>query len=186
MGLYGSVYMLALFLGLVRGHSPLDIGEIMMVSGAAQLAMAPVAALLETRMDYRLLVAIGFGPFGLGVAAERPCHAGKAISGPVLAANPARAGGDAVHPARHPPGAGRLGGKGRRRRQRVVQPDAQSRRRHRHRPWSTRSVATLRTAAMSTALVTRLQARGRRRGPAGGPFRPPPRFAAMPWDRWMR
>ena len=51
MGLYGSIYLLALFLGLVRGHTPLVIGEIMMVSGAAQLLMAPVAALLETRMN---------------------------------------------------------------------------------------------------------------------------------------
>ena len=67
MGLYGSVYMLALFLGLVRGHSPLEIGEIMMVSGAAQLLMAPVAALLESRMDNRLLVAIGYVLFGLGL-----------------------------------------------------------------------------------------------------------------------
>ena len=67
MGLYGSVYMLALFLGLVRGHSPLEIGEIMMVSGAAQLLTAPVAAWLESRMDNRLLVAIGFVLFGLGL-----------------------------------------------------------------------------------------------------------------------
>ena len=67
MGLYGSVYMLALFLGLVRGHTPLVIGEIMMVSGAAQLAMAPVAALLESRMNPRLLTAIGFVLFGAGL-----------------------------------------------------------------------------------------------------------------------
>ena len=31
-----------------------------MVSGAAQLVMAPVAALLEMRMNPRLLIAIGF------------------------------------------------------------------------------------------------------------------------------
>ena len=68
MGLFGSVYMLAIFLGLVRGHTPLEIGEIMMVSGAAQLAMAPVAALLEKYMDARLLTAIGFLVFGLGLA----------------------------------------------------------------------------------------------------------------------
>ena len=70
MGLYGSVYMLALFLGLVRGHTPLVIGEIMMVSGAAQLVTAPVAALLETRMNARLLTAIGFATFGLGLFAN--------------------------------------------------------------------------------------------------------------------
>jgi DHA2 family multidrug resistance protein len=67
MGLYGSVYMLALFLGLVRGHSPLEIGEIMMVSGAAQLLTAPLAAILEPRLDARLLTGIGFLLFGLGL-----------------------------------------------------------------------------------------------------------------------
>jgi MFS transporter, DHA2 family, multidrug resistance protein len=67
MGLFGSVYMLALFLGLVRGHNPLEIGEIMIVSGAAQLVMAPVAALLESRVDNRLLLFFGYGLFGLGL-----------------------------------------------------------------------------------------------------------------------
>ncbi|HEY5347939.1 MAG TPA: DHA2 family efflux MFS transporter permease subunit [Rhizomicrobium sp.] len=72
-GLYGSVYILSLFLGLVRGHSPLEIGEIMMVSGAAQLLMSPIAALLETRFDPRLLTAIGFGLFGVGLLANGFC-----------------------------------------------------------------------------------------------------------------
>lgn len=67
MGLYGSVYLLSIFLGFVRGHSPLVIGEIMMVSGAAQLLAAPVAAVLETRVDPRLLTGVGFGLFGLGL-----------------------------------------------------------------------------------------------------------------------
>jgi DHA2 family multidrug resistance protein len=67
MGLYGSVYLLSIFLGFVRGHSPLVIGEIMMVSGIAQLLMAPVAAVLETRVDPRLLTGVGFGMFGLGL-----------------------------------------------------------------------------------------------------------------------
>ncbi|HEY4076656.1 MAG TPA: DHA2 family efflux MFS transporter permease subunit, partial [Rhizomicrobium sp.] len=44
LGLYGSVYLLSLFLGLVRGHAPLAIGGILVVSGAAQLLTAPVAA----------------------------------------------------------------------------------------------------------------------------------------------
>ena len=51
LGLYGSVYLLALFLGLIREHSPLEIGKIMIVSGAAQLVTAPIAAWLETRDD---------------------------------------------------------------------------------------------------------------------------------------
>jgi DHA2 family multidrug resistance protein len=70
MGLYGSVYLLSIFLGAVRGHSPLEIGEIMIVSGAAQLLMAPIAAIAEPRMDPRLLTAIGFGLFGAGLLAN--------------------------------------------------------------------------------------------------------------------
>ena len=67
LGLYGSVYLLAMFLGLMRGHSPLEIGEIMIVSGAAQLMTAPIAALLEARTNPRLLTAIGFGLFAAGM-----------------------------------------------------------------------------------------------------------------------
>jgi DHA2 family multidrug resistance protein len=70
MGLYGSVYLLSIFLGAVRGHSPLEIGEIMVVSGAAQLLMAPIAAAIEPRVDPRLLTAVGFGVFGVGLAAN--------------------------------------------------------------------------------------------------------------------
>ena len=69
-GLYGSSYILALFLGLVRGHTPLVIGEIMMVSGAIQLLMAPVAAWTEIRIDARILLATGFACFGLGLFAN--------------------------------------------------------------------------------------------------------------------
>jgi len=69
-GLYGSGYILALFLGLVRGHTPLVIGEIMVVSGAAQLLMAPVAAFAETKVNCRLLIALGFLLFGLGLFAN--------------------------------------------------------------------------------------------------------------------
>jgi DHA2 family multidrug resistance protein len=68
IGLYGCVYLLAIFLGLVRKHSALEIGEIMIVMGAAQLLTAPLAAWLEIRVDPRLLTAIGFGLFGIGLA----------------------------------------------------------------------------------------------------------------------
>jgi MFS transporter, DHA2 family, multidrug resistance protein len=70
LGLYGSVYLLALFLGLVRDHSPLEIGTIMIVSGAAQLLTAPVAAYLESKMDPRLLTAVGYGLFASGLIAN--------------------------------------------------------------------------------------------------------------------
>ncbi|MGZ5935516.1 MAG: DHA2 family efflux MFS transporter permease subunit [Rhizomicrobium sp.] len=67
LGLYGSVYLLAIFLGLIREHSPLEIGKIMIVSGAAQLATAPIAAWLETRTNPRLLTAVGYGLFAAGM-----------------------------------------------------------------------------------------------------------------------
>ena len=66
IGLYGATYLLPLFLGLVRYYDALDIGEIMMVTGATQLLAAPVAAVLEQRWDARLLIALGFGLFALG------------------------------------------------------------------------------------------------------------------------
>jgi MFS transporter, DHA2 family, multidrug resistance protein len=69
-GLYGSVYLLPLFLGYVRHHSPLEIGTIMLVSGAAQLLAAPIAAPLEARYDRRWLAAFGYGIFGAGLLAN--------------------------------------------------------------------------------------------------------------------
>ncbi|MES1200388.1 MAG: DHA2 family efflux MFS transporter permease subunit [Pseudomonadota bacterium] len=66
-GIYGSVYALALFLGLVRGHSPLEIGIIMLVSGVAQFIVAPFAAVLETKVWPKLLVFVGFATFGIGL-----------------------------------------------------------------------------------------------------------------------
>jgi DHA2 family multidrug resistance protein len=70
LGLYGSVYLLALFLGLVREHSPLQIGTVMIVSGAAQLCTAPVAAWLESKIDPRILTAFGYSLFAAGLIAN--------------------------------------------------------------------------------------------------------------------
>ena len=70
MGLYASVYLLPLFLGLVRGHTPLEIGEIMIVGGVAQLLAAPVAAAAEKRYNPVLLTAIGYALFAAGLIAD--------------------------------------------------------------------------------------------------------------------
>lgn len=69
-GLYGSVYLLPLFLGFVRQHSALEIGEIMIVTGAAQLVTAPIAAVLEKRIDPGLLTACGYALFAAGLLAN--------------------------------------------------------------------------------------------------------------------
>ena len=71
IGLFGSVYLMPVFLAFVRGHDALQIGTIMLVTGAAQLLMAPIAVALERRLDARLLTAAGFAVFatGLGLSA---------------------------------------------------------------------------------------------------------------------
>src|SRR5689334_4409286 len=43
VGLFGSVYLMPVFLAYVRGHNALAIGEIMLVTGVTQLVAAPVA-----------------------------------------------------------------------------------------------------------------------------------------------
>jgi DHA2 family multidrug resistance protein len=67
MGLFGSVYLMPVFLAGVRGHDALEIGRIMLVTGVAQLVAAPVAVALERRIDARWMVAFGFVLFGIGL-----------------------------------------------------------------------------------------------------------------------
>ena len=55
-----------------RQSTPIEIGEIIMVSGAVQLLAAPIAAFLESRLDGRLLLAFGYGLFGIGLDAYWP------------------------------------------------------------------------------------------------------------------
>ncbi len=67
IGLFASVYLMPVFLGLVRGMNPLEIGLIMLVTGVAQLITAPIAVQLELRVDARLLSALGFAGFAIGL-----------------------------------------------------------------------------------------------------------------------
>jgi DHA2 family multidrug resistance protein len=68
IGLFGSVYLMPVFLAFVRHHDALEIGEIMLVTGVTQLVMAPVAVVLERRIEPRLLTALGFAVFAVGLA----------------------------------------------------------------------------------------------------------------------
>ena len=67
VGLFGSVYLMPVFLAFVRGHDALEIGSTMLVTGVAQLAIAPIAVALERRVDARLLTGVGFALFALGL-----------------------------------------------------------------------------------------------------------------------
>ena len=68
IGLFGSVYLMPVFLAFARGHHALRIGEIMLVTGVAQLVTAPLAVALERRVDARWLAGFGFLLFGAGLA----------------------------------------------------------------------------------------------------------------------
>ncbi len=67
IGLFGSVYLMPVFLAFVRGHNSLEIGTIMLVTGIVQLITAPIAVALEQRVEARILTAVGFGLFALGL-----------------------------------------------------------------------------------------------------------------------
>jgi len=74
VGLFGSVYLMPVFLAFVRRHDAFEIGTIMLVTGVAQLVTAPFAAILESRIGARLLTACGFAllAVGLGLSAFQP------------------------------------------------------------------------------------------------------------------
>jgi DHA2 family multidrug resistance protein len=67
VGLFGSVYLMPVFLAYVRHHDAFEIGTIMLVTGVAQLVTAPIAGAMESRIDPRWLSATGFGLFALGL-----------------------------------------------------------------------------------------------------------------------
>jgi MFS transporter, DHA2 family, multidrug resistance protein len=67
VGLFGSVYLMPVFLAYVRQHDAFEIGTIMLVTGVAQLIAAPVAGWMESRYDPRYLSAAGFALFALGL-----------------------------------------------------------------------------------------------------------------------
>ncbi len=68
IGLYGSVYLMPVFLAYVRRHDALAIGETMLVTGAAQLVAAPLVVWLERYVCARLLTGMGFLMLAGGLA----------------------------------------------------------------------------------------------------------------------
>jgi DHA2 family multidrug resistance protein len=66
-GLYGSVYVVPLYLGRVRGYSALEIGLTMMVTGLFQALSAPLAGNLAKHVDLRWMLGCGLALFGGGL-----------------------------------------------------------------------------------------------------------------------
>jgi len=65
MGLYGSSYLLPLFLGQIAGYSPMQIGEVIAWMGLPQLFVMPFVARLSQRVDNRLMCMFGLAMFGI-------------------------------------------------------------------------------------------------------------------------
>jgi MFS transporter, DHA2 family, multidrug resistance protein len=66
-GIYGTTYLIPLFLAQVRGFSSMQIGETVVVAGLAQMAMSPFSAKLARNMDLRLMLGIGIGLFAVSM-----------------------------------------------------------------------------------------------------------------------
>lgn len=65
MGLYGSSYLLPLFLGQIAGYSPMQIGEVIAWMGLPQLFVMPFVARLSQKIDNRLMCMFGLAMFGI-------------------------------------------------------------------------------------------------------------------------
>lgn len=64
MGLYGSIYVLPLYLAQIQGYNALQIGEVIMWMGVPQLLIIPLVPLIMKKVSPKWLCAIGFGLFG--------------------------------------------------------------------------------------------------------------------------
>lgn len=65
LGLYGSVYILPLYLAQIQGYNSLQIGEVIAWLGLPQLLIVPLVPKLMQRFDLRLLLAVGVSLFAV-------------------------------------------------------------------------------------------------------------------------
>jgi MFS transporter, DHA2 family, multidrug resistance protein len=82
-GLFGSVYLLPVFLAFVQHMGPVEVGIAVLATGVAQLVAAPISVWLDSRFPSRPLAMAGFGLFALGLAmsgfATRDASAGTLL-----------------------------------------------------------------------------------------------------------
>jgi DHA2 family multidrug resistance protein len=65
VALYGSVYVIPVYLARVQGYNAEQIGEVLAWTGLPQLALIPFIPVLMKRFDPRWLIGIGFGLFAI-------------------------------------------------------------------------------------------------------------------------
>lgn len=64
LALYGSVYILPLYLARVQGYNALQIGQLQMWLGLPQLLLLPLLPVVMRRFDTRIVVGFGLALFG--------------------------------------------------------------------------------------------------------------------------
>jgi DHA2 family multidrug resistance protein len=67
IGMYGTTYLVPLFLAQVRGYSPLQIGLTIVVTGLITMAMSPLSTRIARLLDLRMMLALGFGLFAFSM-----------------------------------------------------------------------------------------------------------------------
>ncbi len=65
LGLYGSVYILPLYLGQIQGYNAMQIGEVLMWVGFPQLLVIPFVPKLMQKLDVRIIIGIGVSLFAV-------------------------------------------------------------------------------------------------------------------------
>jgi len=65
LGLYGSIYLLPLYLAQIQNYNALQIGQVIMWMGIPQLFLIPLVPKLMKTIPPKLLCAAGFALFGL-------------------------------------------------------------------------------------------------------------------------
>jgi DHA2 family multidrug resistance protein len=63
--MYGSIFLLPLYLGTIQGYGASDIGATLIWGGIPQLFIIPLLPFLMKRFDIRWLIAFGLGMFAL-------------------------------------------------------------------------------------------------------------------------
>ena len=67
IGMYGTTYLVPLFLAQVRGYNALQIGLTIIVTGLVTMVMSPLSTRIARLLDLRVMLAIGFGLFALSM-----------------------------------------------------------------------------------------------------------------------
>ena len=67
VGLFGSLFLIPLFLVTVRGFNSLQVGIVMMVAGVTQFLAGPLVGRLQRYIPRRALLAVGFTAFGVSL-----------------------------------------------------------------------------------------------------------------------